>query len=117
VYRVFENLVLIGPIQELTDIVTKKLPISKQFKEKDAGEFVGDALECAFRNPSDPRNKPDTLIQDFLIRWKFSDKILLRQLVDMVNILARNEVPLIAEQSFDLRIAKSFVGAKFKFHR
>jgi hypothetical protein len=74
VYRVLANLVLVEVVMELTKVVSKKSPIAEEFTEKHAVEFLGDALECAFRNASDPQNRQGSLMQEFLDRWRISEE-------------------------------------------
>lgn len=71
VYRMFANLILVESIQELTAVVTAKSPLASQFSEKNAVEFLGDVMECSFRNPSDPYNKSNSLVTEFLEQWQF----------------------------------------------
>jgi hypothetical protein len=72
VYRVLANLVLVVEIVELTKVASKKSPIASEFTEKHAVEFLGDTLECAFRNASYPQNRQGSLVQEFLDRWRIS---------------------------------------------
>jgi hypothetical protein len=75
VYRLRACLELVDLVPMLTRIVSDKSPLAAQFSEKDAVEFLGDAMECAFRNASHPRNRQNTLVKEFLVRWQFSDDI------------------------------------------
>jgi hypothetical protein len=119
VYRVLANLNFTELIQTLTNVVSKKSPIAAQFSEKHAVEFLGDAMECAFRNPSDPSNKQGTLVGEFLVRWQFSDDVTQSSIIqadisfsnDMsildifkaVDALAKAEVPLYQERDCEFR--------------
>jgi hypothetical protein len=112
VYRVFANLVFVEQIQQLTSIVTKKSPIASTFSEKDAVEFLGDAIECVFRSPSDPSNKGPSLVRDFLKRWQFRDRADVpgvKQLVNAVQDEAGLEVEIGQEKNVNLLLS-SFSG-------
>jgi hypothetical protein len=114
VYRVLANLNFSELIQTLTNVVFKKSPIAAQFSEKHAVEFLGDAMECAFRNPSDPSNKQGTLVGEFLELWQFSDDVTQSSIIQVdslfsndmsivdifkaVDALTKAEVPLYQER-------------------
>jgi hypothetical protein len=56
-------------------LVSKKSPLAAKFSENDAVEFLGDVMDCAFRNTSDPRGRQMSLVKEFAKRWQFSDDI------------------------------------------
>lgn len=76
VYRVFAVLVLPEMTHELTRLVHQHSPKARQFREADAIAFLGDGLECGFRNPSDPHNHIKTLDAEFSHHWQLPADLL-----------------------------------------
>lgn len=136
----FANLIFVDPIREVSAIVSRKSPIAAQFSETNAVEFLGDIIECAFRNPSDPHNKSHVLVTEFLEKWHFQDDepvkvfpdtnfptpqmvqdalnsgqtlrdLSIQQIFLGVSRLAKLEVPITQEQASHVRLANILHGA------
>jgi hypothetical protein len=84
VYRVLSVVCLQERIQDLTTIVTETSCLAELFTERHAVEFLGDAMECAFRPSSDPYKAhfQSYLVKDFLERWQISEDDALLELYD-----------------------------------
>jgi hypothetical protein len=100
IYRMLMILTLTKFIQYLTQIVTRKPPLASQFSEKHAIEFLGDLMECGFRNVPDPRQNPKILVQKFLKQWKFEDANVvastvtsIQQFCEAVDAVVKLEAP------------------------
>jgi hypothetical protein len=74
VYRVFANVFFVDFTRALHKVVTMKSPIRSTFTEKHAVEWLGDAVECSFRNRSDPHNRIGTIVKEFHNRWQLVDE-------------------------------------------
>jgi hypothetical protein len=95
-------LVFVQLVDHLMRVVTKKSPIASQFTDKLATEFLGDAMECAFREKTDPDNKSTSLVADFLERWQFpkdlsgplepGQDMSIQQIFDSVQLMSVLEV-------------------------
>lgn len=68
-------------------------------KEKDITIFLGDCIECFFRNPSDECNRRDTIVQDFCAQYQVDSagRAELEQVLQGVERIVLLEVPLKAE--------------------
>jgi hypothetical protein len=69
VYRLLAVVVGSDAIHDLCKLVQQISPQAKEFTEVDAAAFFGDAMECGFRNPSDPDNRIKNLDDDFCSKW------------------------------------------------
>jgi len=93
-YRLLATFVLPELTQELDSILRNHT--AENVTEQDLKCFLGDCLECVYRNPSDPFNKKDTIVQECCAGWKV-DSIGASKLEDffvgLVRV-ARLEVPI-----------------------
>jgi hypothetical protein len=72
----------------------------ESFTEKDATVFLGDCLECTFRNESDPCNQTEFIVPELCKEFKVDshgeEKIC--QLVQKLRMLTIFEVPMLEDK-------------------
>lgn len=105
-YRVMVLMVYPGMVKELADHVVEHYPRSAQFREKDAIEFLGDCFECAFRNKSDPLNRPEKLASEFADKWHMP-RDLVNEYIQKTELLGKTEAPLNPEFAMNHRYFES----------
>lgn len=97
-YRVLSTVVL----PEITEEVAAVLRghASENFTSKDIIVFLGDCLECSFRNVSDPFNRAGFIVPEFCTKYKVDSHGTkrLHQLVKGLHNVTVFEVPLAAEK-------------------
>jgi hypothetical protein len=71
VYQVLASLVLDDFVAKLAGIVWRNSPIASEFTERHAIEFLGDAMECAFRKSVGLGERDNSLVDKFLVQWQF----------------------------------------------
>lgn len=93
-YRLLSTLILPQFTTELAKIVREHA--SRPCSERDIATFLGDCIECFFRNPSDECNQRDTIVQNFCSRYEVnsagSDEIQLN--FKMIEQTVLMEVPI-----------------------
>lgn len=110
IYRLLSVLMLPQFVQALTEIVSKESSLAAQFKEIDAFAFLGDCLECGFRNKSDPHNARATLAIKFCKQWKIPLAMGQQTLLEVSHLVCL-EVPLKMELDMNqqfLQLGSSF---------
>jgi hypothetical protein len=80
-------------VQDICNTVHRQSSLSSRFQDKYAVMFIGDALECAYRNIIDPNNKSSHLVGDFCKRWKIADASEVDEVFQRSLIAARVEAP------------------------
>jgi len=73
----------------------------KNFTAKDISSYLGDCLECYYRNHSDPHNKRDTIVLDFCAQWEVNStgSAELQEIFMGLERVAHLEVPLAPQVS------------------
>eukprot|EP00980_Cylindrotheca_fusiformis_P008033 scaffold1709_cov95-Cylindrotheca_fusiformis.AAC.5 len=114
IYRILGVVVCAGMIQVISEFVQEHSPVAALGDvRKETVEFVGDALECGFRDASDPNNKIKHLHKDFCFRWKITSPVLVKRLDNMFHSLrlyVRLEAP--AEEEKEIYEQWNFVKKK-----
>jgi hypothetical protein len=100
-YRVLATVILPDFTQSLTAIVREHASVT--CSEKDISIFLGDCLECAFRNTSDPLNRSERIVDEFCSQHQLDsyaqDEIeKTREGLRMMTVM---EVPLLQERAMN----------------
>lgn len=83
IYRLLAIVQFHEGIHNLSKLVRQLSPRAKEFREADAVAFVGDAIECVFRSPTDPDNRYKTIDNDFCSEWQLKKDDLRSIMMDM----------------------------------
>eukprot|EP00957_Ditylum_brightwellii_P049017 3719106-Ditylum_brightwellii.AAC.1 len=96
-YRALALLALPEIVQHLATLMQKHA--SKACSAQDITIFLGDVLECHFRNVSDKANRKDTLVQEFCSTYQIdaSGTTELKNLFEAIRELVLLEVPISIE--------------------
>ena len=97
IYRLLAVLLLPELTENLTTEVTEKSPIGARFKEADAIMFLGDCLEKALRNPSDP--VMSNLTANFCDKWEMPHDIKYERYLTCLQIVVEFELPIDATRA------------------
>lgn len=101
IYRVLGVVACPEIIQLIIKTLQDHSPMATQMDvRKETVEFVGDALECGFRDYTDPNNKIKHLHSDFCFRWKLTEPELvetLNNLFHSLRLYVRLEAPALEE--------------------
>ncbi len=97
-YRLLSTIVLPDITQEVTSILRKHAP--RKVMEKDVIVFLGDCLECTFRNISDPCNRAEFVVPEFCKEYKVDSHGAeeLRKVVEGLRKVTVFEVPMAVEK-------------------
>ena len=73
---------------------------AKKCSKRDVTSFLGDCMECYFRNVSDEHNKSDTIVNDFCAKFQVDaiGRSELEQNFSLIEVLVKLEVPLMCEK-------------------
>ena len=92
IYRLLSVLVFPELTAQLTEEIIKLSPIGPEFKEIDAKMFLGDCLERAVRNDSDPVMK--NVASDFSVKWQIALETVEQVYIKGINDLVALELPV-----------------------
>ena len=92
IYRLLSVLVLPALTAQLTEEITKLSPIGSEFTEIDAKMFLGDCLERAVRNDSDPVMK--NVASEFCVKWQIAPEAVEKVYVNGIHNLVALELPV-----------------------
>ena len=97
-YRLLATLVLPDITRSITSIMREHA--AKTCKERDVSSYLGDCIECYIRNPTDPHNKQDTIVQDFCRQWEVNSTGTkeLEEIFKGLKMVTRLEVPVASEE-------------------
>lgn len=97
-YRVLSTVVLPEVTKETALVLRHHAAI--HCTEKDVIIFLGDCLECAFRNKSDPLNRTETIVSDFCAQFQVDAQgsTELQGIAKGVHTLVALEIPLASEK-------------------
>lgn len=108
-YRLLSTIVLPDITMEVTSILRRHA--SRKVTEKDVIIFLGDCLECTFRNVSDPSNRSEFVVPEFCEEYRVdshgSEK--LSKIVEGLRKVTIFEVPMAVEKNQNHDMFASFM--------
>jgi len=95
-YRLFATMIFPEMTKNVVDILQEHSFSKPSNEEIVALCFVGDCIECYFRNPSDENNRKDVIVQAFCTEYQINNSGCneLLQLFKGMEMLVRFEVPI-----------------------
>jgi len=98
-YRLLATIIMPNVTLNVMSIVRDHA--AKKCSKRDVTSFLGDCMECYFRNVSDEHNKSDTIVNDFCAKFQVDaiGRSEFEQHFSLVEVLVKLEVPLMCEKN------------------
>ena len=101
IYRMMVFMKYPGWIKEFTDSIIGSVSDPTKFlASRDVIAFMGDIVECGFRNPSDGYSDTHPIVAKFCSKWKLNAHIL-RPSVELWKVIGKFEAPLRPERTLN----------------